>query len=206
DRGESQAARFATVAAFAAALIGPTSEMESPRPRRLRRRHPAVTIAGVLSLAAIVVLVGLKLPRRQSAAVMPSQRQVTFSARANEPALSPDGRTLAYVSEGRALVLEPLGGESVILLRSPAWIAGPRWSPDGQWLYFTMLRDAAQSAAIYRIPSRGGAPVRVVNGLGPIDLSPDGRTLVRVAGDSLILDDVVTGAARPRFSAGTRSL
>src|SRR5438876_411506 len=130
---KSPADRFATLAAFAAALIRPTSEMESPRPRRLRRRHPAVTIAGVLSLAAIVVLVGLKLPRRQSAAVMPSQRQVTFSARANEPALSPDGRTLAYVSDGRVLVLEPLGGgESVILLRSHAWIAGPRWSPDGQ--------------------------------------------------------------------------
>src|SRR5439155_709711 len=85
-----------------------------------------------------------------------------LGARANEPALSPDGRTLAYVSDGRALVLEPLGGgESVILLRSHAWIAGPRWSPDGQWLYFTMLRDAAQSAAIYRIPARGGAPVKV---------------------------------------------
>src|SRR5881296_775051 len=56
---KSPADRFATLAAFAAALIQPTSEMESPRPRRLRRRHPAVTIAGVLSLAAIVVLVGL---------------------------------------------------------------------------------------------------------------------------------------------------
>src|SRR5205807_3743748 len=145
---------------------------------RLRRRHPAVTIAGVLSLAAIVVLVGLKLPRRQSAALMPSQRQVTFSARANEPALSPDGRTLAYVSDGRALVLEPLGGgESAILLRSPAWIAGPRWSPDGQWLYFTMLRDADQSAAIYRIPSSGGAPVQLLYVLGPIFLSQVGRAL-----------------------------
>ena len=204
---KSPADRFATLAAFAAALIRPTSEMESPRPRRLRRRHPAVTIAGVLSLAAIVVLVGLRLPRRHSAAVMPSQRQVTFSARANEPALSPDGRTLAYVSEGRALVLEPLGGgESVILVRSPAWIAGPRWSPDGQWLYFTMLRDAAQSAAIYRIPSRGGAPVKVVNGLGPIDLSPDGRALARTAGDTVILHDPLTGVERTRFSVRPSSL
>src|SRR5436305_883504 len=164
---KSPADRFATRAAFAAALVQPTSETEAPRPRRFWRRHPAGTIAGVLSLAAIVVLVGVRLPRRQSAALMPSQRQVTFSARANEPALSPDGRTLAYVSEGRALVLEPLGGgESVILVRSPAWIAGPRWSPDGQWLYFTMLRDAAQSAAIYRIQSRGGAPVKGVDGTG----------------------------------------
>src|SRR5437016_8889413 len=82
---KSPADRFATLAAFAAALIQPTSETESPRPHRFWRRHPAGTIAGVLSLAAIVVLVGLRLPRRHSAAVMPSQRQVTFSARANEP-------------------------------------------------------------------------------------------------------------------------
>jgi len=195
---KSRADRFATLAAFAAALIQPTSE--SPRPHRLRRRRVAVTIAGVVFLGFIVTLAGLKIPRRHSAAAIPTQRQITFSARANEPALSPDGRTLAYVSEGRALVLEPLGGgESVILVRSPAWIAGPRWSPDGQWLYFTMLRDATQSAAVYRIPSRGGAPNKVADAMGPIDLSPDGRTLVREAGDSLILYDVRTGRERARF-------
>src|SRR5437667_1143026 len=202
---KSRADRFATLAAFAAALIQPTSE--SPRPHRLRRRRVAVTIAGVVFLGFIVTLAGLKIPRRHSAAAIPTQRQITFSARANEPALSPDGRTLAYVSEGRALVLEPLGGgESVILVRSPAWIAGPRWSPDGQWLYFTMLRDAAQSAAIYRIQSRGGAPVKVVDGSGPIDLSPDGRALARTAGDSVILDDPLTGVERTRFSVRPSSL
>src|SRR5256886_11657545 len=82
----------------------------------------------------------------------------------------------------------------------------PRWSPDGQWLYFTMLRDAAQSAAIYRIPARGGAPVKVLDALGPIDLSPDGRTLARTAGDSVILDDPLTGVERTRFSAQPSSL
>ncbi len=192
----SPADRFSSVAEFAAALS---------RPAAVRRRPARAWLAAaVLVVAAAVAAtswIGAR-PSSRGAGAVPAQRQFTFTARATDPAVSPDGRAIVYVEDRRALLLERLaGGGPVVLARSTAWLASPRWSPDGEWLYFTMLQDARESAAIYRVPARGGAPARVISAVGPIDLSPDGRTLARAAGDAIILHDPATGAVRSRFSA-----
>jgi Tol biopolymer transport system component len=133
---------------------------------------------------------------------VPSHRQFTFTAHAEDPAVSPDGRSIAYVVDNRSLVIEELaGGGPVLLVPAAPLLASPRWSPDGRWLYFTMLPDGASSAATYRLPRRGGTPVKVADAVGPVDLSPDSRLLVRAIGDTLTLYDAATGAMRGRFPA-----
>jgi serine/threonine protein kinase/Tol biopolymer transport system component len=197
--------RFASTTAFAGALSQSQTSVLPGWTRRVRSIRPVVlTTGGGLLMAALAVVAVLRFQHRQeSAPTVPTQRQFTFTARANEPALSPDGQSIAYVVERRSLVREELAGSGpIVLVRSAGWLASPRWSPDGHWLYFTMLRDGVESAAIYRIPVRGGAPIKVVDAIGPIDLSPDGRTLVRAASDTLTLHNAVTGMVRARFPTG----
>ncbi len=109
-----------------------------------------------------------------------------------EPALSPDGSRVAYLSAsgleaGATLDLrvQVVGAEASLRLnREPAdWehpIESPAWSPDGTALAFRRWRSDG-GWAIYRVSSLGGAERRLAD-LGRVetsglDWSPDGRWL-----------------------------
>ena len=163
-----------------------------PLGSRLARFGPAVAL-GLLLLRAF----------RPASSEFPGalqRRQQTFSGQASDPAISPDGTSLAYVRGRRELVLEPVaGGAATTLVEAKSWISWPRWSPDGDWLYFTMLRTNTETPGLYRVPARGGTPARLVSGLGLPDLSPDGRTLVRAIQGALVFHDAATGAEQRRI-------
>lgn len=103
-----------------------------------------------------------------------------------QPALSPEGDRLAFVSDrtgAATLWLADVGGNRTPLLNSAnlpadARIAAPSWSPDGEWLVFEVHTIADKD--IYGMPSAGGAPRRLSQHAAP-DVSPsisrDGRTL-----------------------------
>src|SRR6267143_1824407 len=64
---------------------------------------------------------------------------------------------------------------------SPAIDTEPRFSGDGQWIYFTS--DRGGSPQIYRMPAAGGEPQRVTfEGSYNVTprLSPDGKTLAYI--------------------------
>src|SRR5438876_571493 len=191
---KSPADRFATLAAFAAALIQPTSETESPRPHRFWRRHPAGTIAGVLSLAAIVVLVD---------ALGPID-------------LSPDGRTLARTAGDSVILDDPLTGvertrfsaqpsslsstDSLLWgLDSVPWSQHVAWSPDGQWIATSRW---VRGVVVTRSDGRWSSVV-ARDRFGPVRWSPTGAALYylrQVPGGSELLRlpfDPRTGTPRP---------
>jgi serine/threonine-protein kinase len=199
--------RFPSALAFATALSGGTTAVPIGVGRRVHSRHLVIALIGAaLLLAGIGILAVGRAGRRSLDTAVPTQRQQTFSANASEPALSPDGRLLVYVRDRRSLELEPLGGGgSLTLVRSDGWIAWPRWSPDGAWLYFSMVRPS-DPGGVFRVPARGGTPAKIVSAIGPVDLSPDGRTLVRGAGAFLILHDAVTGIEQGRFPIDPESV
>ena len=68
------------------------------------------------------------------------------------PAISPDGRQVAF-RRGRSIPVVPLEGGVSRMLTESAGANGsmPRWSPDGDWIYYT---DASQGLS--RMPSDGG--------------------------------------------------
>jgi Tol biopolymer transport system component len=105
--------------------------------------------------------------------------------------VSPDGRTLAISDTDRStgvsrlLTMAASGGELRELHRSDskhgfAAAAGP-WTPDGRYILFT--RDGA----LWRIPSAGGDPQRVVElsaqAGGHFRLHPDGARIAFNAGE-----------------------
>jgi serine/threonine-protein kinase len=193
----SPADRFSSVSMFAQALVAdqtapPRIAHSRPRTVRLKWLLPA---AAVIPILAILALLGRHL-RSTSEPGVPTHRQFTFTAQAEEPSFAPDGKTIAYVSQHRSLVIEELAGGGPVTLVPPVpQLGSPRWSPDGRWLYFRMIPDTTQPAGIYRIPSGGGAPVKMAaaemtDAWGPFDLSPVGDAMVRVAGDSLVVLDL----------------
>jgi eukaryotic-like serine/threonine-protein kinase len=191
--------RFPSAGSFADALTAaPTKVHAGGASRRIRWWQAAVVLLVVCGVALMALFRDKSSDSVEPA--VPRQRQQTFSGQASEPALAPDGHAIVYVRDRRSLVLELLnGGAPLTLTQAGAWIAWPRWSPDGQWVYFTMLPDGGSSAAIYRVPARGGTPTKLVNALSPVDLSPDGRVLVRGAGDFLFLHDAASGKEQRRL-------
>ncbi|MDQ7810281.1 VWA domain-containing protein [Amycolatopsis sp. A133] len=80
------------------------------------------------------------------------------------PALSPDGRTVAFASDrtgSRKLFVIGVDGRGLRQVTSgPAADDSPSWSPDGTRLVFSSTRDDP-AGDIYTVPVGGGAPARL---------------------------------------------
>ena len=97
-----------------------------------------------------------------------------------DPALSPDGKLLAYASDRQGegdlnIWVEQLaGGEPIRLTKHAADDFGPSFSPDGSQIVFESDRDGG---GIYVVSALGGNPRRVAGeGRGP-RFSPDGASI-----------------------------
>ena len=108
---------------------------------------PIVALATGMAILAVAAYVGPGKSARESGtgvAASPVHRQVTFTGKEGTPALSPDGRQVAYVSKEtpyrKVIVQEVAGGRSIELFSSSE--AGAlRWSPDGSELMLWARSD-----------------------------------------------------------------
>jgi TolB protein len=96
----------------------------------------------------------------------------------NEPAWSPDGTRIAFVSSrdghSHVFTMSPDGTGTKRLTDSNQNDDHPSWSPDGRWIVF------AREGAIFRVPAAGGKATRVGKGRGAAAdpaYSPDGSLI-----------------------------
>ncbi|MEE8217636.1 MAG: protein kinase [Vicinamibacteria bacterium] len=142
--------------------------------RTLVERTGLVALGAALMLGA-VALYGLLNP--PEAPVVPVYRWMSFSGRDSSPAISPDGRTVAFSSnrDGRPRIwLKQVTGEAEAPLTSGP-DDFPRFSPDGTTILFT--RPDGESTSLFRVAVLGGEARRLVEDATEGDWSPDGKSV-----------------------------
>jgi TolB protein len=99
-------------------------------------------------------------------------RQITINEKIDDynPAWSPDGHTIAYVStvggqgDTDIFLIDLNDNEPYIPVNStnlPSHETGPSWSPDGEWLLFTSNMDGFTD--IYRMKNDGSDVIKITN-------------------------------------------
>jgi tRNA A-37 threonylcarbamoyl transferase component Bud32 len=202
---KSPADRFATPHEFVAALERPAAVSRVGERRLLRWGAAAVT-------AALVLTVGRRWFRsgdRPTSETRPEATQLTFTGNADVPALSPDGKRVAYVSRDCAadggcsssILISDIGGSAVLpAVRGRGWIDDIEWTADGRFLLFEDVGGMTRETFV--VSTLGGPPLSLgccsASMLGESDTVLVGEHFP-VSGDStywLRLATIVDGVVR----------
>ena len=98
---------------------------------------------------------------------------------ARMPALSPDGKQLAFVFRGDIWITSSAGGRATPLTQHVETDAYPLFSPDGKWVAFASRRNGNMD--IFAVPVEGGVARQLTWHSGheiPQGWSSDGRFLI----------------------------
>jgi Tol biopolymer transport system component/DNA-binding winged helix-turn-helix (wHTH) protein len=179
------------------AIAAAAESIEVAAPDRRRR----IPLSGVMLavLAGVLAAAGVWMARITSGSTAPSAvaaslRTVpvtTFPGSELTPALSPDGKQVAFAWDGDGkqwdiYVKQLAGGDPVRVTTDPAPEFGPAWSPDGSRLAFLRLTGEVADAAVVIVPAFGGPERRVmmaetqIRATG-VSWTPDGQGIVFAA-------------------------
>ncbi len=192
--------RFDSTRAFADALanaVFTTSVTALHEARRARAPSPAARAcraAAWVGLGTLLTWAALR-NRHVGATASPESEQVTYSGTAGAPAVSPDGRFVAYVDTrcpqpprtGRCanLVVVDVGSPRPVEIVSGAVrLSSARWTHGGDALVVSGVLDATH-AGLFVIPRLGGAPRRLADEPLAFDTHPAADSVALVQrGDS----------------------
>ena len=148
---------------------------------RWRRPLIAVSLLAILTTSAMVASwrKNVIVKSEPALASSPSRiRALTNSGRDMSPAVSPNGRFMAFVSDrdsqSRIWLRLLESGRERALTEGPD--LSPRFSPDGTQVLFRRARGT--SSMLYRIDLLGGPLHKVAENAGDADWSPDGSEVV----------------------------
>ncbi len=149
----------------------------------------------------------------------PKFRKIQIPANPGNGVLSPDGKRLAFTSEGSIWVVPIPGNVGPDVAGTPVRLTEPMgatnsgntlaWSGDGQWIAFNTSEAApTHPNSIFVVPSDGGEVKKVAvqpAGDNPYDrflsLSRDGKTLAFRDSQGIYIASVDGGRAKPLFDA-----
>ena len=111
------------------------------------------------------------------------------------PAISPDGKTIAFSYQGDIYKVPASGGTAIAITQNPAYDFKPVWSLDGKTIAFAS--DRYGNFDIFTISAGGGIPKRLTFYSGkeiPNSFTPDGSKILFTAS----IEDNVENAGFPR--------
>ncbi len=152
-----------------------------PAPAKSKRLPIAWIIAAVLIGVAAWIAGSARRPPRPSREVL-FQRITDLVGAEESPAISPDGKTVAFVAlsgKHRQIWLRLLtGGTPLQITHDDTDHLEPRWAPDsGSLLYFSPSSQPGEQGALWEISALGGAPRRIASAISGGDISHDGRRI-----------------------------
>jgi len=188
---------------------------DGPKAPRAKRARRLVGIAAGLALAAAGALWFYFARIAESLPAMKVSRVTSYPGQETEPALSPDGKMVAFVWNGenqdnRDIYVKLVDeGVPIPLTHDPADDLSPTWSPDGRLIAFR--RQSAGGGGIYLVPSLGGSERKISELVGGVSFkslewSPNGKFLASSEQPSLALPPrifllaVDTGEKKPLTS------
>jgi dipeptidyl aminopeptidase/acylaminoacyl peptidase len=131
-------------------------------------------------------------------------------ARISEPALSPDGKTVAFTVERpdlasnkrpKQIYVAPIdSGVPVEITRDGTSNSRPRWTPDSKRIVF--VSDRTGSSQVWGMNADGSDPRQVTNlatGAGGVSVSPDGKHVIFTSGVYAVCPDETCN--RTKFDA-----
>ena len=193
------------------ANAAPASSSDSQILAALVKRHK-----GIVALAAVVLLVvvaGVIYTAMQRVVEQKPEMstvsldnlelvQLTASGNAERPAISPDGRYVAYIRrEANAASLwirqtATASNVQIVPAEPGVNLLGATVTPDGSFVDFVRNQPGQPGSSLWRAPFLGGTPRRLIDDVSsPPDWSPDGQRLAFVRMDATNGTDslVVTG-------------
>jgi len=147
------------------------------RPRKLGKWY-AVGGAIAVAVAAVVGWKSLSSPPTSNTSMGWRPRQITSAPGwETEPALSPDGTMIAYISNESGnpdvWLADSGGGNPLQLTDHPSADRDPAWYPDGSTIAF--VSDRGGEPAIWKVPRFGGSPLLVLPDARDPAISRDGE-------------------------------
>jgi eukaryotic-like serine/threonine-protein kinase len=159
--------RFQSTSELLLALSGQSAVREGPRRKGWLKAAAAAFV--IVAIAAAFLLI--RSPKQHSKGRVEWQQLTNFSDTATDPALSPDGRMLAFkrggswfLSPGQIYVKVLPDGHPVPLTHDPFPKMAPAFSPDGTSVYYTEIRRGSDGWEIREasVLQGGGEPRQVL--------------------------------------------
>jgi hypothetical protein len=189
--------RFATAAQFADALANPGFDAggvmvrQPPAAGGRTRTSRIVAAAAWFAVGASAVVLGVRQLRPTEPVGSAERQQVTYSGLAGSPAVSADGRFVAYLetrcpdppARGGCVVLEVLevgSARPIQIITGADRLSSPRWTHDGLALVVAGALAAGRSG-LFSVPRLGGLPRRLADEPVAFDTHPSADTVALVA-------------------------
>jgi Tol biopolymer transport system component len=157
----------------------PRAAAASPRPRRLWKILTAAAVVAVPAAAGVVMLFRSGGPAKSES--MKWEQLTFFTDSAVYPALSPDGRMLAFIrgndsflGPGQIYVKLLPSGDPVQLTHDSASKLGPAFSPDGSRIAY----GTVDPWDVWEVPVLGGQPHRLLANASSLTWIDDGKRLL----------------------------
>jgi serine/threonine protein kinase len=188
--------------------------------RRPKRMRPALVLVGIVAVLVVSIAGLWAYNSYRGAEVLTASAftktqisRINTDGKVIAPALSPDGKYVAYVSGdpgAKTLVVRQISTDSSVTVvpTTNLNLANLTFSPEGDYVYYTETRSDGSVNTLYRIPTLGGTPKNLIEDVdSAVTFSPDGKQIAFIrhatgdSTDNIMIADTTSFVAQPFLSS-----